>query len=43
MLNANNQVIAHLEVKIGQLASAVIEREKGTFPANLCLIQEYKI
>jgi len=34
MLNANNQAIAHLELQIGQLTSAVSERENGTFPSQ---------
>ena len=34
MLNANSQVIAHLELQIGQLTSAVSEREKRTFPSQ---------
>jgi len=34
MLNANSQVIAHLELQIGQLTSAVSEREKRSFPSQ---------
>ena len=41
-LNANNQVNTRLELQIGQLASGVNERGKGTFPANMCLIQEHQ-
>ena len=43
MLNANNHDNARLELQISQLTSAVSERENGTFPANMCIIQEHKI
>ena len=34
LLNVNSQVITRLEMQVGQLASAIGEREKRIFPSQ---------
>lgn len=34
LLTANTEVMAHLEIRLDQLAIAISEREKGTLPSQ---------